>query len=166
MKNILFSFGALLLALSFVVGVGAASAAGTSPSAAAKVSVASTGLGRVLVDGRGHTLYLFAKDMRGKSTCSGACAAFWPPLISAGKPLAGPGVNSTRLGTTKRADGRLQVTYNHHPLYLFAKDARKGDTKGEGLEAFGAEWYAVSAAGAKVENQSAPAGGYGYGNGY
>jgi predicted lipoprotein with Yx(FWY)xxD motif len=166
MKSITFSLGAIVLVLSLVVGVGVASAASTSPSAAAKVSVASTGLGRVLVDGRGHTLYLFAKDTREKSTCNGACAAFWPPLITARKPLAGPGVHSTQLGTTRRADGRLQVTYNHHPLYLFAKDARKGETKGEGLDAFGAEWYAVSAAGAKVENHSAPAGGYGYSNGY
>jgi len=166
MNSIRISLGAVVLALSLVVGIGVASAASTSPGAAAKVSVASTGLGRVLVDGRGHTLYLFAKDTRAKSTCNGACAAFWPPLITAGKPLAGSGVNATRLGTTRRADGRLQVTYNHHPLYLFAKDVRKGETKGEGLEAFGAEWYAVSAAGAKVENASAPMGGYGYSNGY
>jgi predicted lipoprotein with Yx(FWY)xxD motif len=166
MKSMLFSFGAIVLVLSLVAVVGVASAASTSPGAAAKVSIASTGLGRVLVDRRGHTLYLFANDTRGKSTCSGACAAFWPPLITAGKALAGPGVQSTRLGTTRRADGRLQVTYNHHPLYLFAKDVHKGETKGEGLDAFGAEWYAVSAAGAKVENGSAPAGGYGYSNGY
>lgn len=164
MKSILLSLGIVAAALS--VAVGAASAATTSPSAAVKVSVASTGLGRILVDGRGHTLYLFAKDTRGKSTCSGACAAFWPPLVAAGKPHAGPGVKSTLLGTTRRADGRLQVTYNHHPVYLFAKDVRKGDTKGEGLDVFGAEWYALSAAGAKVELETATPGGSGYGNGY
>ena len=166
MKKLVLSLGSVAAALSFSIGVGVASATSTSPSAAAKVSVASTGLGRILVDGHGHTLYLFARDKHGKSTCSSACAAFWPPLIAAGKPLAGPGVKSTLLGTTRRADGRLQVIYNRHPLYTFAKDARKGDTKGEGLDVFGAEWYALSAAGAKVENDNAAPAGYGYGSGY
>ena len=145
MKTLIYSSCALVAAL--MVGVGSASAAGQ------KISIASSGLGRILVDGRGHTLYLFERDTRGKSTCTGACAASWPPLIARGKPLAGPGVKSTLLGTTKRADGRLQVTYNHHPLYAFVKDARRGDTSGEGLDVFGAEWYAVSAAGATVENE-------------
>lgn len=163
MKKLLFSIGVIAAAVSLVVGV--ASAARTSSAAAAKVSVAGTGLGRILVDGRGHTLYLFAKDTRGKSTCAGACAGFWPPLIAAGKPLAGLGVKAKLLGTTRRADGRLQVTYNHHPLYSFTKDVRKGDTNGEGLDVFGAKWYALSAAGARVQNATAPAnnaGGYGY----
>jgi predicted lipoprotein with Yx(FWY)xxD motif len=164
MKNLLFSFGVIVAALALVVGV---ASAGTSKKGAAKVSVASTGIGRVLVDGRGHTLYLFAKDVHGKATCTAQCAAFWPPLIVTGKPLAGAGVKSTLLGTWRRADGRLQVTYNHHPLYGFAKDMRKGDTNGEELDAFGGEWYAVSTAGAKVEKAaSTSSGGYGSGSGY
>ena len=164
MKNLLFSFGVIVAALSLVAGV---ASAGTSQKGAARVSVAKTGLGRILVDGRGHTLYLFAKDKHGKATCAGACVAFWPPLIAAGKPLAGPGLKSTLLGTTRRADGRLQVTYNHHPLYAFAKDVAKGDTKGEELNTYGGEWYAVSAAGAKVENAaSMSTGDYGSDNGY
>jgi predicted lipoprotein with Yx(FWY)xxD motif len=163
MKNLLLTFGIIAAFLSLV---GVASATRTSSSATAKVSVASTGLGRILVDGRGHTLYLFAKDRHGKSTCTGACAAFWPPLIAAGKPVAGPGVKSTLLGTARRADGRLQVTYNHHPLYTFAKDARRGDTNGEGLDVYGAEWYALSAAGTKVESNNAAMSDNGYGNGY
>jgi len=141
-----------------------------SAGAGVKVGVASSGLGRVLVDGRGRTLYLFEKDKHGKSACAGKCAGFWPPLITSGKPLATAGAKSSLLGTTKRADGRLQVTYNHHPLYTFVKDTRKGQTNGEELDAFGAEWYAVSAAGAKVEKNDAPSsggsdpapGGYGY----
>lgn len=164
MKSLLFGVGVLAATLSLAVGL--ASAAPTSTKAAAKVSIASTGLGRVLVDGRGHTLYLFAKDKRGKSTCSGGCAAFWPPLIATGKAAAGSGVKSTLLGTTRRADGRLQVTYNHHPLYTFAKDTRKGQTKGEGLDVFGAEWYALSSAGSKVENAATPGNGYASGYGY
>jgi predicted lipoprotein with Yx(FWY)xxD motif len=164
MKNLALRAGLIAATLSLAVGAGFASAAVTSPNAAAKVSLASTGLGRILVDGRGHTLYLFGKDANGKSTCSGACAGFWPPLIATGKPVAGGGVNRALLGTTRRSDGRLQVTYNRHPLYTFAKDARKGDTTGEELNTFGGEWYALSAAGGKVKSDSQTTGsGYGYG---
>jgi hypothetical protein len=77
------------------------------------------------------------------------------------------------LGTTRRADGRLQVTYNHHPLYTFVKDTRKGQTKGEGLDFFGGEWYAISPAGVTVEKAAGSGSGYGssspavgYGSGY
>ncbi len=139
-------------------------------SGGAKVAVANSGLGRILVDGRGHTLYLFAKDKRGRSSCAGQCAGFWPPLITSGKPRAAAGAKASLLGTTRRADGRLQVTYNHHPLYSFVKDSRKGQTSGEGLDTFGAEWFALSPAGSKVDKpggESSPAGdpspgGYGY----
>ena len=106
-------------------------AANHSASAAPRVAVASSGLGRILVDGRGRTLYLFEKDKHGKSACTGQCAGFWPPLIASGKPLAAAGAKASLLGTTKRPDGRLQVTYNHHPLYTFVKDTRKGQTNGE-----------------------------------
>jgi predicted lipoprotein with Yx(FWY)xxD motif len=119
------------------------------------VSTAKTSLGRILVNSRGHALYLFSKDRNGKSACAGMCATFWPPLIAAGKPRAGAGTRASLLGTTRRADGRRQVTYNHHPLYTFVKDKRKGQTNGEGLSAFGAKWYAVSPAGAKVLRQPA-----------
>jgi predicted lipoprotein with Yx(FWY)xxD motif len=135
-------------------------AGNASPTAGrTSVSTASTKLGRVLVNSRGHTLYLFGKDKRGKTACSGMCATFWPPLIASGKPRATAGVKASLLGTTKRADGRLQVTYNHHPLYTFAKDTKKGQTNGEGINAFGGTWDAVSPAGAKVVKQSS--GGYG-----
>ncbi len=138
-----------------------------SASGGVKVAVANTALGRVLVDGRGRTLYLFGKDKHGRSACSAKCAGFWPPLIASGKPLATAGAKASLLGTTKRPDGRLQVTYNHHPLYTFVKDTRKGQTNGEELDVFGAEWYAVSAAGAKVEKDASSGGdpspgGYGY----
>jgi predicted lipoprotein with Yx(FWY)xxD motif len=122
------------------------------------VSTAKTSLGRILVNSSGHTLYLFGKDKNGKSSCSGMCASFWPPLITTGKPRAGTGAKASLLGTTKRADGRLQVTYNHHPLYTFKKDTKKGQTNGEGLSAFGAKWYAVSLAGARVLRQPVQSG--------
>jgi predicted lipoprotein with Yx(FWY)xxD motif len=159
MKGLLLTTGALAAALSLAVGLNSALAANHSASARVKVAVASSGLGRVLVDGRGRTLYLFEKDKLGKSACTGQCASFWPPLIASGKPLATAGARASLLGTTKRGDGRLQVTYNHHPLYMFVKDARKGQTNGEEVDAFGVEWYAVSAAGAKVEKNDAQSGG-------
>jgi predicted lipoprotein with Yx(FWY)xxD motif len=170
MKGLLLTIGALAAGLSLTVGLNSALAANHSVAASAKVGAASSGLGRVLVDGRGRTLYLFARDKHGKSACSGKCAGFWPPLITSGKPLATAGAKTSLLGTTKRADGRLQVTYNHHPLYTFVDDTRKGQTNGEEVDAFGAEWYAVSAAGLKVEKSAATsnsggdptAGGYGY----
>ena len=167
MKGLFLSIGALAAFLSLTVGLNRALAANHTASAGAKVAVANSGLGRLLVDGRGRTLYLFEKDKHGKSACTGRCASFWPPLITSGKPLATAGAKTSLLATIKRADGRLQVTYNHHPLYTFVKDTRKGQTNGEGLNVFGATWDALSAAGAKVEKNTAgssdPApGGYGY----
>jgi predicted lipoprotein with Yx(FWY)xxD motif len=168
MKSVLLSFAVLTAALSLI---GGALATNHPSSAGVKVAVTSSGLGRILVDGRGHTLYLFEKDKHGKSACTRQCAAFWPPLIASGKPLATAGAKASLLGTTKRADGRLQITYNHHPLYRFVKDTNRGQTNGEEVDAFGAHWYALSPAGAKVEKTDAKsgngagptAGGYGYG---
>jgi predicted lipoprotein with Yx(FWY)xxD motif len=156
MKRLLLSTGALAAVLSLAVGLNSALAANHSAGRGPTVAVAGSKLGRILVDGRGRTLYLFEKDKRGKSACAGQCAGYWPPLIASGKPRATAGAKASLLGTTKRADGRLQVTYNHHPLYTFVKDTRKGQTNGEEVDAFGAEWYAVSAAGAKVDKDVAP----------
>jgi predicted lipoprotein with Yx(FWY)xxD motif len=127
-----------------------APASHADPASSTVVSTAKTSLGRILVNSRGHTLYLFGKDRNGKSACSGQCATFWPPLIASGKPRVAGGAKASLIGAIKRADGRRQVTYNHHPLYTFVKDTKQGQTHGEGLSAFGAKWYAVSPAGARV----------------
>jgi predicted lipoprotein with Yx(FWY)xxD motif len=143
--------------------------AGSSKGSRASVGVSQSRLGRILVDGRGRALYLFEKDKRGQSSCNGACAIAWPPLIAYGTPRAKPGVKASWLGRTRRKDGRWQVTYRRHPLYTFVKDTKKGQTNGEGVNAFGAQWDLVSPAGAKVENNDAmspsgedpaPGGGY------
>jgi len=128
------------------VGSIASSATGTT----ATVSLHTTKLGKVLVNSKGHTLYLFEKDRNAKSACSGKCAQYWPPLLSRGKPSAGPGVKASMLGTTRRSNGSLQVTYNKHPLYTFALDKSAGQTNGEGSSNFGAKWYAVSSRGTAV----------------
>ncbi len=144
----------VLLTLTAVLGLIGFLAAGWVARGAtgtnATVSLRKTKLGLILVNSRGHTLYLFAKDRKGKSACSGSCAKFWPPLLRHGKPTAGSGVKASLLGTTRRSDGSLQVSYSKHPLYTFALDKRAGQTNGERRLAFGAKWYAVSAKGTAV----------------
>jgi predicted lipoprotein with Yx(FWY)xxD motif len=107
-------------------------------------------LGQILVDGSGKTLYVFGSDKSSDSTCYDACAQVWPPLLASGAVQAGRGVNSALLGSTTRKDGSKEVTYNGHPLYYFASDKQAGDTTGQALSSFGAEWYALSASGDTV----------------
>jgi predicted lipoprotein with Yx(FWY)xxD motif len=147
MKSLVIAIAVVVTAVSLAYGLALASAA---PSVATKVGTASTPLGRILVDGHGRTLYLFAKDKKGRSACSGECASDWPPLIASGKPRAVLGVKASLLGTFRRADGRRQVTYRHHPLYRFEGDGAKGQTNGQGSDGFGAKWWVLSPAGKKI----------------
>jgi predicted lipoprotein with Yx(FWY)xxD motif len=161
------SLAALPLAAVALAGCGSSGGnAGASPNPpktssgpAATVSVANTGLGTILVNSQGDTLYLFGKDAGTKSACYGACAQNWPPLRSTRKPTAGSGVDASLLGTTMRTDGRAQVTYNGHPLYLFSGDSSSGNTNGEGINAFGGIWYALSASGNQVVGTPSNSGG-------
>jgi len=130
----------------------------------AVVKIGPSKLGRILVDSHGKTLYLWAHDKGAKSTCYGQCAAYWPPLTTAGKPIARWGARSALLGTTRRADGRMQVTYNRHPLYYFVGDKRAGQTAGEGLTGFGGRWDPLSATGNAVRKGGSSGSGSGYGN--
>jgi predicted lipoprotein with Yx(FWY)xxD motif len=142
----------IVVAALSLAGLGSALASGGSASRAATVSTAKTKLGRVIVNGSGRTLYLFEKDKHGKSACSGACAAYWPPLLTHGKPMAAGGAMRALLGTIKRSNGSRQVTYAGHPLYTFIEDTKRGQTKGEGSTLFGAGWDALSPAGKKIES--------------
>ena len=117
---------------------------------AAHLALAKTKLGMILTDGRGRTLYLFKKDTKGVSNCSGACATAWPPVTTRGTPVAGTGLTARLAGTITRADGTMQVTYGGHPLYRFVQDRAPGDVNGQGLTAFGATWYVVGANGAQI----------------
>ncbi len=144
------------VAIVLVLGVGAfavAAIAASAPTKPATVKVRSVSLGKILVNGNAQTLYLFEKDKNGKSACSGQCAKFWPPVLTKGTPKAGTGVKASLLGTTKRADGTTQVTYNKHPLYRFLNDKKPGAVSGEGSKAFGAEWYVVGTNGKKIEKK-------------
>jgi len=136
----------------------------TASGQSATVDVATGGnLGKILVDTQGRTLYLFQKDAGTNSACTGACAAAWPPLRDAGKPTVGTGLTASKVGTTARSDGRPQVTYNGHPLYLYAADQKPGDANGEGITAFGGGWFVLSPAGSMVSGTGSNSGG---GNGY
>src|SRR4051794_29236285 len=118
---------------------------------ATQVRTARTTLGTVLVDARGRTLYLFEEDTTAKSTCTGACASIWPPLTSTGPVTAGPGVDAAKLGSSRRSDGTNEVTYAGHPLYTYTGDGKAGDTTGQGLDQFGAEWYVLAPTGQKID---------------
>jgi predicted lipoprotein with Yx(FWY)xxD motif len=100
-------------------------------------------LGVVLVDSEGRTLYDFHKDKGSKSACYDACASGWPPLLTEGNPQAQGAADRSLLGTTKRNDGTLQVTYNGWPLYTYAGDQKPGEANGNDVKAFGAQWYAL-----------------------
>ena len=146
-------FGFLTIAAAVAVVLVTAAASMASPEAhAATVTTARTGLGQIVVDGRGRSLYLFEKDSRSRSACSGLCATYWPPLLTSGKPVAIKGASAALVGSIRRADGSRQVTYAGHPLYFFAGDAKRGQTNGEGLKDFGAGWYVVAPSGKKIDN--------------
>jgi predicted lipoprotein with Yx(FWY)xxD motif len=117
----------------------------------AKLQVRKGKLGHYVVDGKGRSLYLFEKDKGGKSSCYGTCAKVWAPLLTSAKPAAGRGVVASKIGTTKRKDGKLQATYGGHPLYHYDDDHKAGQTKGEGLKEFGAEWYVLAPSGKKID---------------
>jgi predicted lipoprotein with Yx(FWY)xxD motif len=145
----------VLLAVGAGSAFAAVRSAGVTHRDGAVVKLRQTGLGRVLVDGRGRTLYLFEADKGPRSHCYGKCATFWPPLLTHGKPLAGAGARAALLGEVKRKGGSLQVTYHGHPLYFFAKDERAGQNFGQGVDAFGGEWYTLDRSGTKVEPHEA-----------
>jgi len=129
----------------------------------ATLGLASTGLGKVLVNSQGRTLYLFQADQGTTSACTGACATAWPPLRASGKPSIGAGLQSSAVGTTKRSDGKPQVTYHGHPLYTYVGDHKAGDTTGQGLNAFGGGWFALTASGNQASGSASSSGS---GNGY
>ena len=141
---------ALLGLVGFLLAGTNAEGAVHQSAVGATVGLRTTSIGAVLVNSKGRTLYMFAKDKSGKSSCTATCAKYWPPALAPSKPTAGAGLKAALLGSMKRADGRKQLTYNHHPLYGFTVDKQAGQTNGQGASAFGARWWAVSASGKPV----------------
>jgi predicted lipoprotein with Yx(FWY)xxD motif len=128
----------------------ASPSSGTSDAGATSIKTAHTSLGTVLADGKGITVYLFEKDTGTASSCYGACAAAWPPVLTTATPVAGSGAQASLLGTIKRTDGKTQVTYAGHPLYYFSASIKPGQVNGQGVHAFGAGWDAVRPSGAQA----------------
>jgi predicted lipoprotein with Yx(FWY)xxD motif len=166
-RPITFLTGAAAVALA-IAGVGCGGGNGgtaaTGPTTTANgqpsVGTAREGdLGTILVDSKGRTLYLFKKDSRKKSACFGACATAWPPLRANGHPTVSGAANASLVETTTRSDGKPQVTYNGHPLYLYVGDGQPGDVEGQGLTGFGAAWYVLSAAGNQVARRASSSSG-------
>ncbi len=123
----------------------------TTSSEGAPITVGTaSGVGKVLVDSKGLTLYYFQKDQNGESACYGPCAKGWPPLTTEGKPQAGEGAMASKLGTTERKDGTTQVTYAGWPLYTFVEDKKPGEDNGTDSKAFGASWYPLHPNGEKA----------------
>jgi predicted lipoprotein with Yx(FWY)xxD motif len=169
-RNLIAGVAALPLVALVVAGCGggggsSSTAASTKADANATVSVAKRSLGNILVDSQGRTLYLFKRDTGPKSTCFGECANDWPPLRASGEATPGTGLTASKIGTSARRDGKPEVTYNGHPLYLFEGDHKPGDTSGQGLNAFGGAWYVVSPKGSEISG-NAPTAAVGSGSGY
>ena len=143
MKTLLFL---LVLALAAsAAGSASASGGGSKPT----VTVKPSAYGKILFDGSSRALYAFGRDPRGRSVCSGACAKKWPPYVVMGRPKPGPNVKSSLLATTKRADGRLQVTYGGRPLYYYIGDT-VGQVLCQNVSEFGGRWLVIRANGRLV----------------
>ena len=147
--------GALTLAGSAVAPVTvAAQSGGVSASAAGAptVKLEQAGLGEILVDSSGHTLYLFTRDRHDEDSCAkvSGCLETWPALTTTRKPVAGAHVKASLLGTIKLHGRIRQVTYAGHPLYTYALDSIRRSTFNIGSDEYGGEWFAVNAAGEAV----------------
>jgi predicted lipoprotein with Yx(FWY)xxD motif len=115
------------------------------------LTVRGSAYGKILFDGRGYVLYAFTKDTVGRSTCSGACAKAWPPyLVGRGALRPGAGIAARKLATTRRPDGKLQVTYAGRPLYYYVGDDGPGVIRCQNVFEYGGDWLVVRASGALV----------------
>src|SRR5262249_16437489 len=116
------------------------------PSTAARLGVRSSESGKALFGPSGKVVYVFGADRGSTSRCYGACAAAWPPLLTTGTPQAGPGVQAKLLGTTKRTDGTMQVTYNRHPLYYYSEE-KAGKIMCQHANIHGGPWLIIKPSG-------------------
>jgi predicted lipoprotein with Yx(FWY)xxD motif len=170
------------VALLAVLGFVAAGCGGSSASSAPRSGVAGAqhftssvavktrkikGLGVVLVNAKGRTLYVFMKDKHSRVTCTGSCASFWPPLKwkGSGKPAAGGAAKSAMVAWDKDPSGGKVVTYNHWPLYTYSGDSAAGQALGWNQNLNGGKWFVISAKGAVVKHKSSGGGGGSTGGG-
>ena len=145
MRRTLLGIAVIALAL-----LALAPAAMSRESAAPTLSVKSSSYGRVLFDGRGYVLYAFTRDANRRSACYGACAKAWPVYYPKGTLRAGTGIKGSLLGTTKRRDGRRQITYAGRPLYYYVGDTKAGQIRCQNVAEFGGTWLVVRPSGKLV----------------
>jgi predicted lipoprotein with Yx(FWY)xxD motif len=131
------------LAAAAALALPASSMSEPSTPSASTLTAKSSRFGRVLFDGRGFVLYAFTRDPRNRSACYSACATAWPPYFAKGTVRAGAGVTRGLLGTTRRRDGRRQVTYAGRPLYYYVGDRSPGDIFCQNVDEFGGLWLVV-----------------------
>ena len=150
----LIPLAAVLAAASAFTAIEVASAHPAHSAAAKRATLVlhSGKLGKYIVDGKGRTLYLFINDKTRRSTATTPVRTTGPHTGLSGKPKLGAGLSAAKAGTVRRSDGTVQVTYGGHPLYRFIHDTRAAKTNGQGLNAFGANWYVVQASGKKIDN--------------
>lgn len=143
----------------------AASSTSASAGGGATISTASGSMGTYLTADKGRAVYLWEADHGGKSNCKNACAAVWAPVLTTGMPHSAGSVKSADLGTIRRSDGTMQVTYDQHPLYYYAPDTSAGQTTGQGSNGFGAKWWLVAPSGSAItggsSGKSSSSSGYG-----
>lgn len=153
MKRFGVFFAVLLLCAAVAVAAAGASGQRAVAAKVAKVQLRHTELGKILVNSSGFTLYRFTHDPRNKDTCMTVenCKEIWPPLLTSGRPIAGSGVKSSLLSSIRLPNGRRQVTYAGHPLYMYAPASERGETSYVGFSSYGGTWYAVNAAGKYVK---------------
>lgn len=142
-----------IIAVAGAILASALSAGLASASSPVKLGLHKTSVGTILVDSRGFTVYAFSRDMRNQDICLniGGCAAAWPPLTTAAKPIAGPGLKRSLIGTISIKGGAKQVTYAGHPLYTYVGDTSPGSTEYVNVTASGGRWPALSGAGSEVK---------------
>jgi predicted lipoprotein with Yx(FWY)xxD motif len=135
-------------------GTDTTAGAAAMPTAGGLKTANVAGIGDYLTDATGRAVYMFEKDGKNSSACTGDCAKSWPPVSASAASSGAAGVNAAMLGTIQRADGVSQATYNGMPLYYYEDDEHAGDIKGQDKEEFGAEWYLVAPAGKKAEGKA------------
>jgi predicted lipoprotein with Yx(FWY)xxD motif len=144
MKRMIVLAGVLALTIA---GIASAAGGGT------RINLRKTNLGKLLVNAKGRTLYTFAKDKRNKDVCVKIrfCTSTWPLVTTKAKPIAGPGIQQSKLGTIKLSHGKLQVTYFGHPLYTYTGDFGPGQTSYVGVSMFGGRWFGETATGKTIK---------------
>lgn len=148
---------ALLPALA-LLAMAAPAVAATGATHAKSITISTrkvAGLGTILVDAKGRTLYMFVPDKQKRVTCKKVCAAVWPPVkVAKGEHVvARSGVKRGLLGSDPNPSGGRVVTYAKWPLYTYVADRKPGQAKGQALNLNGGLWYVLAPSGKLIKKK-------------